>query len=101
MLKSGFPGTRLPFEFCIVRLGPQSSQQLAWEWSGSRALREGDWKVVWPKKGEQWELYNLAEDRCETTNLAASEPEITERLSEAWNAWAELTGIKVRSRKKR
>ncbi len=70
-------------------------KQLAWEWSGSRALREGDWKVVWPKKGKAWELYNLANDRCETTDLAASEVERTQRLGKAWEDWAMRTGLKT------
>lgn len=69
--------------------------QLAWEWSGTRALREDDWKIVWSKKDKQWELYNLATDRCEATNLAASEPELTERLGQSWYAWAKQTGLKV------
>ncbi|EMI21856.1 arylsulfatase [Rhodopirellula maiorica SM1] len=75
--------------------------QLAWEWSGSRALREGDWKVVWPKKGKAWELYNLANDRCETTDLAAAEPELTQRLGNAWEAWAKHTGLKIKGDSKR
>lgn len=70
-------------------------QQLAWEWSGSRALREGDWKVVWPKKGNKWELYNLAKDRCETTNLADAKPKLTQRLGKSWEAWAMRTGLKL------
>ena len=76
-------------------------EQLAWEWSGNRALREGDWKVVWHKNVQAWELYNLAEDRCETTNLAASKPELTGRLSEAWVAWANQTGLSVETKQKK
>ena len=77
-----------------------SHKQLAWEWSGSRALREGDWKAVWPKKGRNWELYNLAEDRCETNDLSSTHPELTQRLSEAWFEWAERTGLKLRNNQK-
>ena len=69
-------------------------EQLAWEWSGSRALREGNWKVVWSKNAKEWELYNLAEDRCETTNLAAANPKLTKRLSEAWFQWARKTELR-------
>ena len=73
----------------------EAHKQLAWEWSGNRALREGDWKVVWDSKVKEWELYNLAKDRCETENLAASQPERTARLSEAWMKWAKETGLSV------
>lgn len=78
-------------------------QQLAWEWSGSRALREGDWKVVWDSKGTKWELYHLGKDRCETEDLATSDPDRTQRMSAAWFEWANRTGLKIktgRSRKK-
>lgn len=76
-------------------------EQLAWEWSGNRALREGDWKVVWQSKIKQWELYNLAEDRCETTNLAAEQPGLTERLGKAWVEWAQKTELNLQPKKKR
>ena len=72
-------------------------RQLAWEWSGSRALREGDWKVVWDSRGKEWELYNLAADRCETENLATTDPARVERLSRAWFDWAKRTGLKVKN----
>ncbi len=78
----------------------ESHQQLAWEWSGNRALREGDWKVVWDSRVKDWELYNLANDRCETENLAAKEPAQTKRLSEAWMRWAKETGLSVGGSKK-
>jgi arylsulfatase len=41
---------------------------------GNEALRVGDWKIVHVRGGE-WELYNLAEDRTETADLAAAYPE--------------------------
>lgn len=75
--------------------------QLAWEWAGSRALREGNWKVVWSKDNKKWELYNLAEDRCEITNLATDKPSLTKRLSESWFDWASKTGLKIKQEKSR
>ena len=39
------------------------------------ALRVGDWKIV-AAKDSPWELYNLADDRSETKNLAAKHPQI-------------------------
>jgi arylsulfatase A-like enzyme len=51
------------------------------------AVRSGDWKLlpVRRKQGDEtsdpaWELYNLAEDPGETTNLAATRPEKVEEL---------------------
>jgi len=69
---------------------------LAWEWSGSRALRQGDWKAVWDSRGKEWELYHLASDRCETNNLATMDPERTKRLSNEWFDWAKRTGLELK-----
>ena len=65
---------------------------LAWEWSGNRAVRQGDWKLVWDKTIKAWELYNLNEDRCETTDLAAKHPDRVATMSKDWFAWAKKTG---------
>jgi len=32
---------------------------IAWEHQGNRAIREGDWKLVWDDEVKKWELYNL------------------------------------------
>jgi arylsulfatase len=48
-----------------------------------RAIREGDWKLV-SLRGHPWELYNLAKDRTEITDLVDEHPEIALRLSELW-----------------
>jgi arylsulfatase A len=50
-----------------------------WRWDGKLAWREGDWKIVADETLENPELYDLATDLAERTDLAAREPE---RLSE-------------------
>ena len=54
----------------------------------SRALRQGDWKIVCTAQtmdGEApWELYNLGTDRGETTNLADKEPERVKAMAAEW-----------------
>ena len=67
---------------------------LAWEWSGNRAYREGQWKVVWDKLVEKWELYDIPVDRTETRNLAAEHPDRTEAMAAKWTAWAKRMGHK-------
>ncbi len=56
---------------------------------GNRAIRAGDWKLV-AARGDPWELYNLAEDRGETNNLAAKLPAKVAELEELWNRLWEL-----------
>lgn len=71
-----------------VRGGP-----LWFRHEGNRALRHGDWKLV-AARDEPWELYNLAEDRCETTDLAGRHPDRVVELAAQWEQqWEELTQL--------
>jgi len=60
---------------------------LWWYHDGHKALRRGDWKAVAPK-GEPWELYDLASDRDESTDLAVAR---AEKLRELVSEWDRLT----------
>ncbi|MDB4438469.1 arylsulfatase [bacterium] len=64
---------------------------LAFEHQEARGLRKGNWKLVWGKRQPDkitWELYNLAEDRSEQTNVAQNYATIKDQLVEDWNTWA-------------
>jgi len=69
---------------------------LYWHWSANRAVRRGQWKLVWDKLVKQWELYNLQADRTETDNLASGHPDLVADLSQAWFEWAKMTGVRVK-----
>jgi len=59
---------------------------LFWRMSTARAARRGDWKLV--RQGDDPpELYNLAEDLGETTNLADRMPERVRELAAALATW--------------
>ena len=66
-----------------VRRGP-----LFWEHEGSRAVREGKWKLTAVHPEGAWELYDIEADRTEMRNLAAAEPERVKRMAEMWARWA-------------
>ena len=51
------------------------------------AVRDGDWKLLCDYDGSNPQLYNLADDRSETSNLAAKKPELRDRLTQAAIAW--------------
>ena len=52
----------------------ESPRLLYWNyWNARIALRYGDWKIVSPKEGAPFELYNLADDPYETTDLSGIE----------------------------
>ncbi len=55
---------------------------------GLRAVREGDWKLVKSGIQKNWELYNLATDIGETTDLADARPEIVQHLVTSYDAWS-------------
>jgi len=66
---------------------------LYWEHEGGRAIRIGDWKMSALPKGK-WELFNLAEDHTETTDLSAKHPDKLKQMDEAWHDWAVKLGIR-------
>ncbi|MCA9136009.1 MAG: sulfatase-like hydrolase/transferase [Planctomycetales bacterium] len=56
---------------------------LWWYHDGHRAIRRGSWKAVAPEN-EPWELYDLANDRIESIDLALPQ---ADRLAELVSAW--------------
>jgi len=72
------------------------TRPLFWEWLGPAkepnwwprlAVREGDWKLTLTADTTRAELYNLAKDRAEATNVANEYPEIVERLKKLVLEW--------------
>ena len=72
--------------FARALADPQAAvhEALWWCHEGNRAVRVGDWKLV-AATGTRWELYDLATDRCETSDLAAAQPDRVAKLEAAWN----------------
>ena len=58
-----------------------------WRTSPVSMVRSGDWKLLTFYEGTRVELYNLAEDLCETYNLADERPEKREQLLTRLNEW--------------
>ncbi|MCU1497140.1 MAG: arylsulfatase family protein [Acidimicrobiales bacterium] len=65
------------------------------EMAGHRGYYDGDWEVVTRHQPltefglHEWELYNLADDRTETRNLAAEYPERVADMAAGWEAAAQ------------
>ena len=70
--------------------GPERT--IYFEHFGARGIRKGGWKLVSPA-GKPWELYDLANDRTETRNLAGAEPGRVRQLAADFEAWAERAGV--------
>jgi arylsulfatase A len=58
-------------------------------------VRQGDWKLIKRYAEGKRELYNLADDLSETTDLAAEMPERVNQLDTVLQAWLEETGSKM------
>jgi arylsulfatase len=78
------------------------SAPLFFEHEGSRAIIDGNWKLVARAPGpttpvfRPWELYNLSTDRTETHDVAAANPTVATRLVSAWDRWAKQVGVRRR-----
>lgn len=65
----------------------ERTQPIFWEHEGNRAIRQGAWKLVM-KLNEQWELYNIEDDRTEQRDLAGAMPERAGAMAKLWEDWA-------------
>jgi arylsulfatase len=78
----------------VLSGGDRPAQPIFIEHEDSKAVRDGDWKLVQERGGHPWELYNLALDPTEMHDLARSEPDRVARMAADWNAWAARCGLK-------
>jgi len=79
---------------CLIHGGgvPRNAPGLFWEHQGHKAFRQGSWKLVASNRN-QWELYNLAPDRCELNDLSRQDPGRVKRMAAEWARWAEDCGV--------
>ncbi|MDR3405807.1 MAG: sulfatase-like hydrolase/transferase [Chthoniobacter sp.] len=60
-------------------------ETLFWRVGRKNALRHGDWKLI--RDGRAWQLYDLAHDVSETTDVAAQNAARVTELSAYWDKW--------------
>ena len=77
-----------------------TGRELCWEHEGNAAIRLGDRKLVRLGRGGAWELYDLASDRSELHDLAASRPDEVRSLAARWEAWAVRVHVHVGKERK-
>lgn len=58
----------------------EKHEMLYWEFGSQTAVRFDHWKAIQPKKNAAWELYDLAKDVSEATNVADAHAGILEKM---------------------
>jgi len=69
---------------------------VSWEMFGMRAVRKGDYKLLWliqPFGPNKWELFNLKKDPGETIDLSVEMPKLRKEMIDTWNHYAKETGV--------
>jgi arylsulfatase A-like enzyme len=99
--------------FYILKNNPvlQQDRPLYWhypnEWGPSgpgigafSAIRQGDWKLIYYHKHQNFELFNIKEDIGETINLAETKPEKVKFLAEQLTRHLKKVDAQMTSSKK-
>jgi arylsulfatase len=86
---------------------------IAWEMFGKRGVRSGDWKILWETadarwwdtaalgiRRNSWQLYDLAGDPAEMTDLSAAQPQRLEAMIELWERYARDNGVIIPDRQR-
>jgi arylsulfatase len=83
---------------------------VGWELFARRAIRQGDWKIIYepyhellePKpegiSTDVWQLYNLAKDPSEQNDLAGQNPEKLAEMTRLWENYARDNGVIIPDR---
>jgi arylsulfatase A-like enzyme len=79
--------TPLYWEFGKQFVGKKAPQNAYQTRSPNVCVRDGDWKLIINYDGTSPELYNLAQDINETTNVADKYPKITRKLTKKALNW--------------
>jgi len=63
---------------------------MGWELFGRRAIRKGNWKLLWlfePYGKEEWMLFDLERDPTESDDLSKQFPQKVQELLGEWTAY--------------
>jgi len=72
---------------CFEGKPREGHDALYWEFGQSKAVRQGQWKLVKHGK-DDWELYDMEADRCELRDLAKAQPDRVQTMAAMWDAWS-------------
>lgn len=67
---------------------------------GNRAVRQGDWKLLWlcqPAGPNTWQLFNLKADPAEMNDLSSAQPKMKARLIRRWEEYSRTNNVIIPS----
>lgn len=68
-----------------------------WELFGNRAVRQGNWKLMYMLKGAggtgEWQLFNLKDDPAEMQDLASVHAARRDAMLKLWDEYAKANGV--------
>lgn len=87
--------------FASVAFGEQTpvhadDHAMGWELFGGKALRQGDWKLLFdpkPNGDGEWQLYNLARDPAERDDVSRQEMTRFEAMMTLWEQYVQDYGV--------
>ncbi len=69
---------------------------LGWELWGNRAIRKGNWKLLWlykPMGTADWQLFDLSKDLAELDDLSDKNPEKKKELMAHWDEYVKTNNV--------
>ncbi|MDB4986706.1 MAG: arylsulfatase [Myxococcaceae bacterium] len=84
VLEGGAKSVRAPGEVLVDEL------------FGRRYVRKDQWKLTWieaPYGTSDWQLYNIDQDRGETTDVSAQQPDVRSSLTSEWDKYVTRVGV--------
>jgi arylsulfatase len=71
-------------------------EPIGWEYNNLKAMRIGDYKATWivkPFGPGEWQVFDLSVDPGESKDLSSQNPNLKQRLIDAWDEFAESVGV--------
>ncbi|WP_299782425.1 sulfatase [uncultured Formosa sp.] len=64
-------------------------REVFWGYVGRKVIRQGDWKLMLPKKNAEPLLFNLKTDISENNNVASEHPELVKTMLKKLETWSD------------